>query len=56
MKTLTIAILGLTLVMIGFVQVHSKNTGERSDMADDKKMQADGMQKSTDDMMMVHTM
>ncbi len=52
MKTLTIAILSLALVMIGFVQVQSKDMGGNMAMADDKKMQADGLQKSTDDMMM----
>ncbi len=52
MKTLTIAILSFALVMIGFVQVQSKDMGGNMAMADDKKMQADGLQKSTDDMMM----
>ena len=57
MKTLTITMLSLTLVMLGFHQVQSKSMDEKADamtmaqsaqsegmMADDTKMQSDNMQ------------
>ena len=59
MKIITITILSLTLVMIGFVQVQSKSMDEKrntsDDMAtaqsmqhDDMKMKSDGMMKDDD--------
>ena len=63
MKTLTITILSLTLVMIGFHQVQSKSMDEKTDdmsmtqtaksdgmMSDDTKMKSDDMK--SDDMKM----
>jgi methionine-R-sulfoxide reductase len=62
MKTVTITILSLTLVMLGFLQVQSKsmddNMGKADDMAtsqsmqnDDTKMTSDKMEVQHDDMM-----
>ncbi len=58
MKTLTITILSLTLVMIGFVQVQSKSMdesmGKDDAMATTQPMQQDGMEIQSDDMKMKH--
>lgn len=58
MKTLTITILSLTLVLIGFVQVQSKSMDEQMDKADDmtttQPMQDDDMKMKSDDMKMDH--
>lgn len=58
MKALTITILSLTLVLIGFVQVQSKSMDEQMDKADDmtttQPMQDDDMKMKSDDMKMDH--
>lgn len=55
MKALTITILSLTLVMIGFVQVQSKSMDEKADKADDmatsQSMKHDDMEMKSDGMM-----
>ena len=55
MKIMTIAILSMTLVMIGFVQVQSKSMDEKIDKDDDmamsQSMQHDDMKMKSDDMM-----
>jgi methionine-R-sulfoxide reductase len=51
MKIITITIISIALVMIGFVQVQSKSMDEQMDKADDMKMKSDGMMKD-DDMQM----
>jgi len=55
MKIMTITILSMTLVMIGFVQVQSKSIDEKMDKADDmatsQAMQHDDMKMKSDDMM-----
>jgi len=47
MKIITITVLSMTLVMIGFVQVQSKNMDEKMDKSDDmataQSMQHDDM-------------
>jgi peptide-methionine (R)-S-oxide reductase/peptide methionine sulfoxide reductase msrA/msrB len=48
MKTLTITILSLALVMIGFVQAQSMKMEEKMDKVDDMKMKSDGMMKDDD--------
>jgi len=59
MKIITIAIISITLVMIGFVQVQSKSMDEKMDKSDDMataqsmqhedmKMKSDGMMKDDD--------
>jgi methionine-R-sulfoxide reductase len=61
MKTLTITILSLTLVIFGVALVHSKSMNEKTDKAgamatsqpmqhDDMQKKADGMKMQTDDM------
>ena len=57
MKTMTIAILSLTLVMLGFLQVQSMamedtmtKPGEMEMKSDDMKMKSDGMEMKHDDM------
>jgi len=58
MKILTTAILSLTLVMIGFVQVQSKSMDEKMDKADDmatsQPMKHDDMKAKSDEMKMKH--
>lgn len=55
MKILTIAILSLTLVMIGFFQAQSKDMDEKMDKADDmvtsQPMKHDNMKLKSDEMM-----
>jgi peptide-methionine (R)-S-oxide reductase len=55
MKIITITILSLTLVMVGFVQVQSKSMDEKMDKSDDmataQAMQHDDMKMKSDDMM-----
>ena len=55
MKIMTITILSMALVMIGFVQVQSKSMDEKRDKADDmtttQSMQHDNMKMKSDDMM-----
>ena len=55
MKIMTITILSMALVMIGFVQVQSKSMEEKMDKADDtataQSMQHDHMKIKSDDMM-----
>ena len=55
MKIMTITILSMALVMIGFVHVQSKNMDEKMDKADDmtttQSMQHDNMKMKSDDMM-----
>jgi peptide-methionine (R)-S-oxide reductase len=55
MKIITIAILSLTLFMVGFVQVQSKSMDEKMDKSDDmataQAMQHDDMKMKSDDMM-----
>jgi methionine-R-sulfoxide reductase len=48
MKIITITIISIALVMIGFVQVQSKSMDEQMDKADDMKMKSDGMMKDDD--------
>lgn len=48
MKKLTITILSLTLVMIGFVQVQSKSMDEKMDKANGMRMKSDDMMKNDD--------
>ena len=54
MKIMTITILSMALVMIGFVHVQSKNMDEKMDKADDmtttQSMQHDNMKMKSDDM------
>jgi len=60
MKTLTITILSMSLVLIGFLQVQSQSMDEnmnKSDaMATPKSMMSDNMKMETDDMMKEDTM
>lgn len=60
MKTLTIAILGLTLAMIGALQVRSAsmegNMGKAEDMATSQSMKHEDMNMKTDEMKMDHTL
>ena len=55
MKIITIAIISITLVMIGFVQVQSKSMDEKMDKSDDmatvQSMQHDAMKMKSDGMM-----
>ena len=55
MKIITITIISMTLVMIGFVQVQSKSMDEKMDKSDDmataQSMQHDDMKMKSDDMM-----
>jgi len=55
MKIITITILSMTLVMIGFVQVQSKSMDEKMDTSDDistaQSMQHDDMKMKSGDMM-----
>jgi peptide-methionine (R)-S-oxide reductase len=55
MKIMTITILSMALVMIGFVHVQSKSMDEKMDKADDmattQSMQHDDMKMKSDDMM-----
>jgi len=55
MKIMTITILSMALVMIGFVQVQSKSMNEKMDKADEmapaQSMQHDDMKMKSDDMM-----
>jgi methionine-R-sulfoxide reductase len=55
MKIITITILSLTLVMVGFVQVQSKSMDEKMDKSDDmataQSMQHDDMKMKSGDMM-----
>ena len=55
MKIITITIISITLVMIGFVQVQSKSMDEKMDksdgMATAQSMQHDDMKMKSDDMM-----
>lgn len=51
MKILTATILGMTLVLIGFVQAQSKNMDKTDDMTTSQSMQHDGMKMKSDDMM-----
>jgi peptide-methionine (R)-S-oxide reductase len=55
MKVLTIIIINLTLVLIGFVQVQSKSMDEKTDKADDmatsQPMEHDDMKVKSDDML-----
>ena len=55
MKIMTITILSMALVMIGFVQVQSKSMDEKMDKSDDmataQSMQHDDMKMKSDDMM-----
>ena len=55
MKIITITILSMTLVMIGFVQVQSKSMDEKMDRSDDmataQSMQHDDMKMKSGDMM-----
>jgi peptide-methionine (R)-S-oxide reductase len=55
MKTITVTILSLTLIMVGFVQVQSKSMDEKMDKSDDmataQAMQHDDMKMKSDDMM-----
>ena len=55
MKIITITIISMTLVMIGFVQVQSKSMDEKMDKSDDmataQAMQHDDMKMKSDDMM-----
>jgi peptide-methionine (R)-S-oxide reductase len=55
MKIMTITILSMALVMIGFVQVQSKSMDEKLDKADEmateQSMQHDDMKMKSDDMM-----
>jgi methionine-R-sulfoxide reductase len=48
MKIMTITIISMTLVMLGFVQVQSKSMDEKSDKADGMKMKSDAMMKEND--------
>jgi methionine-R-sulfoxide reductase len=60
MKTLTIAILSLTLAMIGALQVRSAsmegNMGKAEDMATSQSMKHEDMNMKTDEMKMDHTL
>jgi methionine-R-sulfoxide reductase len=60
MKTLTIAILSLTLAMIGALQVRSAsmegNMGKAEDMATSQSMKQDEMKMKADEMKTDHTM
>ena len=64
MKKLTITILGLTLVMVGFHQVQSKSMDEKTEAktmsqsmkSDDMKMKSDDMKMESDDMKVQQTM
>ena len=55
MKIITITILSMTLVMVGFVQVQSKSMDEKMDTSDDiltaQSMQHDDMKMKSGDMM-----
>ena len=55
MKIITITIISITLVMIGFVQVQSKSMDEKRNTSDDmataQSMQHDDMKMKSDDMM-----
>jgi peptide-methionine (R)-S-oxide reductase/peptide methionine sulfoxide reductase msrA/msrB len=51
MKTLTIIILSLALVMIGFVQAQSMKMDEKMDKADNMEMKADDIKMKSDGMM-----
>ena len=55
MKTVTITLLSLTLVMLGFLQVQSKSMNDTMDMADDmttsQSMPHDGTKMMSDDTM-----
>jgi len=55
MKIITITILSMTLVMVGFVQVQSKSMDEKMDTSDDistaQSMQHDDMKMKSDGMM-----
>jgi len=55
MKIITIAIISIALVMIGFVQVQSKNMDEKMDKSDEmataQSMQHDAMKMKSDGMM-----
>ncbi len=57
MKIMTITILSMALVMIGFVQVQSKSMDEKMDKVDEmapaQSMQHDDMKMKSDDMMKV---
>lgn len=60
MKTMTIAILSLTLAMIGALQVRSAsmegNMGKAEDMATSQSMKHEDMNMKTDEMKMDHTL
>ena len=52
MKTMTITILSLTLVMLGFLQVQSMAMDDTMTKPGDMKMKSDGMEMKHDDMKM----
>ena len=54
MKTMTITILSLTLVMLGFLQVQSMAMDDTMTKPGDMKMKSDGMEMKHDDMEMKH--
>ena len=54
MKTLTITILSLTLVMLGFLQVQSQSMDKSMDQTDEKMMKSGTMEMKHDDMGMKH--
>ena len=56
MKTLTIAMLSLTLAMIGALQVRSASMDKTDDMATSQSMKHEEMKMKADEMKMGHTM
>jgi len=54
MKTMTITILSLTLVMLGFLQVQSIAMEDTMTKPGDMEMKSDGMKMKSDDMKMKH--